>query len=715
MNKIVLSVVVSFLLVASMFIGVSHVDFAGANFVPTPVEIVYIQPDGSVKPSTAPIARMGDTYTLTANISDSLIEVQRDGVVLDGAGFTLERKGEFTYAKEGVLLQGRTRVTIANFTFIDFSYGVRLSNSSGCAISGNTFSAVRYGIWISDHSTNNLISRNVISQSWAFGHGHSAKYMNNYYGISIHNSSHNTLRDNQMIDNYRDFWVDASGFASPLDLTNDVDSSNTVNGKPIYYWVGEHDRTVPTDAGYVALINCRNITAENLNLGCNGQGVLLAYTSDSTVKSCNLYNNTFGIEIQQSPNNRILDNQLGFNDWGISTYTSGNMFAGNRLSDNANNANFECSYIEWLDGSNTIEGAPAYCWVEEHDKTVPSDAGWVALVNCSGITVQDLFVAGQKQSNQLVVPDQKHGILFLSTSNSTIANCTIIDGVVGICLKDSSEIQIIGNRVANNSENGVSIYDSRHCTLSGNMLSENRRYGVYAKTSNNIVLAKNRVLRSQAGVFLNQSSRFTIQQNEFKNNTWVAINLEFCNDNEVVENYMVENGEYSLILKASTNNIIYLNNFVNNGWRSFNGAFEIYSPWPCEPNSWDNGTAGNYWSNYQTRYPNASETGTSGIGDTAYFINVNNIDRYPLTRSVSIVLPPEPSIPVSHPLPAPNFSPFPSQSPSSNPTTPSTSTFPSAPQLVGFSTELIIVTVVATAIIVSLAAVFMFASKRKKK
>jgi len=45
---------------------------------------------------------------------------------------------------------------------------------------------------------------------------------------------------------------------------------------------------------------------------------------------------------------------------------------------------------------------------------------------------------------------------------------------------------------------------------------------------------------------------------------------------------------------------------------------------------WDNGSVGNYWSDYQSKYPNASEIGNTGIGDTSYIIDSDNVDRYPL-------------------------------------------------------------------------------------
>jgi hypothetical protein len=53
-------------------------------------------------------------------------------------------------------------------------------------------------------------------------------------------------------------------------------------------------------------------------------------------------------------------------------------------------------------------------------------------------------------------------------------------------------------------------------------------------------------------------------------------------------------------------------------------------------NNWDNGTTGNYWSDYQSRYPNATEIDSSGIGNTPYAIDPNNIDNYPLLHQTGI-------------------------------------------------------------------------------
>lgn len=55
--------------------------------------------------------------------------------------------------------------------------------------------------------------------------------------------------------------------------------------------------------------------------------------------------------------------------------------------------------------------------------------------------------------------------------------------------------------------------------------------------------------------------------------------------------------------------------------------------------SWDNGSVGNYWCDYLAKYPNASEIGDSGIGDTPYIIKANNTDNYPLMAPVDNVVP----------------------------------------------------------------------------
>jgi hypothetical protein len=48
-----------------------------------------------------------------------------------------------------------------------------------------------------------------------------------------------------------------------------------------------------------------------------------------------------------------------------------------------------------------------------------------------------------------------------------------------------------------------------------------------------------------------------------------------------------------------------------------------------EPNAWDDGVSGNYWSNY-----NGTDANQDRIGDTPYIIDINNVDHYPLMNVI---------------------------------------------------------------------------------
>jgi len=67
---------------------------------------VEIKADGNVYPSDAPIRRNGDIYTLTGDIAaekwgpSAGISIEKDNIVLDGAGYTLQGGSNY-----GILLE----------------------------------------------------------------------------------------------------------------------------------------------------------------------------------------------------------------------------------------------------------------------------------------------------------------------------------------------------------------------------------------------------------------------------------------------------------------------------------------------------------------------------------------------------------------------------------------------------------------------------------
>jgi parallel beta-helix repeat protein len=138
--------------------------------------------------------------------------------------------------------------------------------------------------------------------------------LNTRYGIIITRSSNNFLRYNNVTANKYNFGVYGDRLS---DFIHDVDASNIVNGKPIYYWINEQNKTAPADAGYLALINCTQITVQNLQISNNCQGLLLAYTRNSTISNNSLTRNGCGLQLFNSPHNIAFKNNLTGNDVGV--------------------------------------------------------------------------------------------------------------------------------------------------------------------------------------------------------------------------------------------------------------------------------------------------------------------------------------------------------------------------------------------------------------
>jgi hypothetical protein len=91
-------------------------------------------------------------------------------------------------------------------------------------------------------------------------------------------------------------------------------------------------------------------------------------------------------------------------------------------------------------------------------------------------------------------------------------------------------------------------------------------------------------------------------------------------------------GSNNLIIKNNITGINIGSNF--NTFSQNNILFDpepvYYSNWIEHANFWDNGSVGNYWRDYSTKYPNALEISNSGICNTPYVIDTDNVDNYPL-------------------------------------------------------------------------------------
>ena len=417
---------------------------------------------------------------INANGSGSAIHVTSDGCLIERFHVTGGGIGE----ESGISVESYGNIIRKNHAFNN-KWGIYFKQSSNNKVIDNIANSNTWdGIVFDDGCDNNIVDNNTASD--------------NYIGMLLW-SSNNTLRNNTMNSNYHNFNI--------YGIINDIDTSNKVNGKPIYYWVYENDRVVPNDAGFVGVVNSRNITVKNLTLKNNGRGVMFANTTDSIIENVSAQNNWHGIVLSSSGNNTIINNTASNNQYGIgldssintilinntvnSNIESGiflhssisNTFTNNIMNSNSENfgiygRDFE-HFNHNIDRSNMLDGKPIYYLVNEYDQIIQNDAGFVGVINSRNITVRNLTLKNNWES-----------VLFAYTLDSIMENVSVQNSYYGIRFHYSNNNTLANNKVSKNIY-GIDMYHSNNNTIKNNNVSLNMHDGIQLGGSNNLIFHNN--------------------------------------------------------------------------------------------------------------------------------------------------------------------------------------------------------------------------------
>jgi parallel beta-helix repeat protein len=337
--------------------------------------------------------RSGTYYeNVVVNRTVSIVGEDESSTVIDGKGM-------------GTTVQ----VTASNVTVSGFT----IQGSSA----GYTVSGLLSGIQVYQSSGNN-ISHNVIRD--------------NYVGISLRQSSENTLTANIAYYNGYNFAVDVSGDSSSQ-FDNYVDTSNTVDGKSIYYLKDESNLVLgaQSNAGTIYLINCKNITVQDLTLTRNYCGIFLWNTTCSYITNVTAMDNwNSGIRLEQSNNNTIIHNRLSAQEWhGIALIGSeSNLIMSNDASYN------------WNDGIYSLDSS--------HNQIVSN----VLSHTFRGLYLMGLFLINYSDDNY--VADNLFSNDFEAGAIVYASGCTLLENVfkenaVGIDLAGDKNVIYHNNFIQN--------------------------------------------------------------------------------------------------------------------------------------------------------------------------------------------------------------------------------------------------------------------------
>ena len=274
----------------------------------------------------------GKSGTVVFNVTIGKVEI---------SGFTVQN------AFEGISLTNGGNNITDNVVMNNEWAGIYLFISSGNVIADNTIvntggSTWYYGAGIlcNAFSSQNTIANNTLD--------------NNTWGIVFTTLDRNILRGNRILNCTFGFQVENF-------FEEDIDTSNLIDGRPIYYLLNQEDLVVDNLAfpsvGFLGIVDSENITVRGLDLQNKGIGILFANTNDSIIENLRIQNNNIGIHLFYSMNNTINDNLIAYNKIaGIylenceSNTVRCNMISGNfvRLgmtSENKNNTFYHNSFV----------------------------------------------------------------------------------------------------------------------------------------------------------------------------------------------------------------------------------------------------------------------------------------------------------------------------------------------------------------------------------
>lgn len=211
-----------------------------------------------------------------------------------------------------------------------------------------------------------------------------------------------------------------------------------------------------------------------------------------------------------------------------------------------------------------------------------------------------------------------------STENVTIKNLVVQNAFDGFYLI-LSHYCIIEENIIQNTTWAITMDDARNQTIRNNVI-KNNRYGIAFYGVGNIII-DNKIENSNQYAIRIESCNNTFQDNVFLDNFLGIYVACYSNYNTFFRNTFINSTYTNMQIWLSKNNTIYCNNFFKLG-------SQVIFEGTAYTNKWDNGTHGNYWSDYSGTDlfsgPFQNITGSDGIGDIPYRMTKNNQDNYPL-------------------------------------------------------------------------------------
>lgn len=169
-----------------------------------------------------------------------------------------------------------------------------------------------------------------VEDDWVNITGFTIENRDNYMSIRLSGSENANLTSNA----FGSKGVYISGTKMKYWNTHNIDDTNTVNGKPVYYWKNVTGGTVPSGAGQVILANCTGVSVKDQNISGVYTGILLGFSSGNRISNVTISESRVGVDLRNShgnifENSLLIENRIGF----ASSKSDASLIANNSISE----------------------------------------------------------------------------------------------------------------------------------------------------------------------------------------------------------------------------------------------------------------------------------------------------------------------------------------------------------------------------------------------
>jgi parallel beta-helix repeat protein len=428
-----------------------------------------------------------------------------------------------------------------NFRSKELGYGMDLDASNNNAILGNDFVNLSRGIHLNSSDNNLLLENDVLGKESgscieiAYSKNNTLAGNNlsyGSYGISLISSSYNKFSNNSIFLCKQNFKMDGKLIS---DFDNYIDTTNHIDGRPIYYFRDARDRTIDRsfDAGMVGCFNCTNVSLWGQDIPDRRASILIVNTNGSLFTENNL-----SIQLYFSNNNSIRDNNVSNDGPGILLYSSSNNYLANNTASN-------CNYGISLESSNFND---------------------IIRNNLSNYEKGIFLKSSDNNSlleNDVLGNERSIGIELSSSKNNTLAGNNLSNNKDAMRISRSDGNILISNNF-NSSRNAILISSSDNNYLLENNIHGNEwSLGISLSSSKNNTLAVNNLTDNDEGIRLSRSANNTISSNNLSNNLNGMLISSSANNYLSENNILSKEGGSGIELIGSDNNTFVRNNAGN--------------------------------------------------------------------------------------------------------------------------------------------------------